>query len=184
VPELIAYAKANPGKANYASYGANTLNHLYGEQLKSLAGIDIVHVPYKGGAPAMADLLGGQVQMMFENIGIVLPLMKAGKIKALAVMAPQRVASASNIPTLAESKIDMGSGTWLGILAPANTPKPIVNKLHAQVVAALNTPELRKAFEERVIEPVGNTPEEFARHIQSETTQWKQLVAKVGLKPE
>jgi tripartite-type tricarboxylate transporter receptor subunit TctC len=144
----------------------------------------MVHVPYKGGAPAMADLLGGQVQMMFENIGIVLPLMKAGKIKALAVMAPQRVPAAPNIPTLAESKLDMGTGTWLGLLAPAKTPRPIVEKLHNEVVAALNTPELRKAFEERVIQPVGNSPQDFARHIQTETTQWKQLVAKAGLKIE
>lgn len=182
--ELIAYAKANPGKANYASFGTNTLNHLYGEQLKSLAGIDIVHVPYKGGAPAMADLFGGHVQMMFENIGLVLPLVKAGKIKPIAVMAPQRVPAAPNIPTLLESKIDMVNGTWLGFLAPAKTPKPIVQKFHAQVVATLNTPEVRKAFEERVIQPVGNTPEEFARHIRAETAQWKELVAKAGLKVE
>jgi tripartite-type tricarboxylate transporter receptor subunit TctC len=181
VQELIAYAKANPGKANYASFGNNTLNHLYGEQLKSLAGIDIVHVPYKGGAPAMTDLLGGQVQLMFENIGLVLPLMKSGKLKAIAVMAPQRLPSVPNLPTLAEHKIDMGNGTWLGLLAPAKTPKAIVDKLHDQIVAALNAPEVRKAFEDRVIEPVGNTPQEFAKHIQTETAQWKQLVAKAGL---
>jgi tripartite-type tricarboxylate transporter receptor subunit TctC len=181
VPELIGYAKANPGKVNYASFGTNTLNHLYGEQLKALAGIDIVHVPYKGGAPAMTDLLGGQVQLMFENIGLVLPLMKSGKLKAIAVMAPQRLPSVPNLATLAEHKIDMGNGTWLGLLAPAKTPKAIVDKLHDEVVAALNAPELRKAFEDRVIEPVGNTPQEFAKHIQTETAQWKQLVAKAGL---
>jgi tripartite-type tricarboxylate transporter receptor subunit TctC len=94
------------------------------------------------------------------------------------------VPGSPNLPTLAESKIDMGSGTWLGILAPAKTPKAIVEKLHAEIVAALATPELRKAFEDRVIQPVGNTPDEFARHIRTETTQWKALVAKVGLKPE
>jgi tripartite-type tricarboxylate transporter receptor subunit TctC len=180
-PELIAYAKANPGKANYASFGQNTLNHLYGEQLKTLAGIDMVHVPYKGGAPAMTDLLGGQVQMMFENIGVVLPLMKSGKVKAIAVMAPQRVPSVPSLPTLVENKIAMGSGTWLGLLAPAKTPKPIVDKLYAETVAALNAPELRKAFDDRVIQPVGNTPQEFAQFIQTETAQWKQLVAKAGL---
>lgn len=184
VAELIAYAKANSGKTNYASFGANTLNHLYGEMLKSLTGIDSVHVPYKGGAPAMADLLGGQVQFMFENIGIVVPLIKANRLKAIAVMAPQRVPTSPNIPTLAEARVDMGSGTWLGILAPVKTPKAIVEKLHAEVVAALATPELRKGFEERAIQAVGSTPDEFARHIRTETTQWRQLVAKMGLKPE
>ena len=184
VAELIAYAKANPGKANYASFGTNTLNHLYGEMLKSLTGINAVHVPYKGGAPAIADLLGGQVQFMFENIGVVLPHIKAGKLKALAVMAPQRVPGSPNLPTLAEARVDMGSGTWLGILAPAKTPRWIVARLHAEVVAALATPEVRKGFEDRVIQAVGSTPEEFGRHIRTETTQWRQLVATAGLKPE
>ena len=184
LPELVAYAKANPGKVNYASFGASTLNHLYGEMLKSMAGIDTVHVPYKGGAPALIDLLGGQVQYMFENIGLILPMVKAGKLKALAVMAPQRVPSASTIPTMAEAGLDMGSGTWLGLLAPAKTPKPIVERLRAEVVAALNSPELRKSFEERAIQPVGNTPAEFGGQIQREVTQWRQLAAKIGLKPE
>ena len=184
LPELVTYAKANPGKVNYASFGASTLNHLYGEMLKSKAGIDTVHVPYKGGAPALVDLLGGQVQYMFENIGLIIPMVKAGKLKALAVMAPQRVPSASTIPTMAESGLDMGNGTWLGLLAPAKTPKPIIDRLRAEVVAALNSPELRKSFEERVIQPVGNTPEEFGGQIQLEVTQWRQLAAKIGLKPE
>ena len=184
LPELVTYAKANPGKVNYASFGASTLNHLYGEMLKSKAGIDTVHVPYKGGAPALIDLLGGQVQYMFENIGLIIPMVKAGKLKALAVMAPQRVPSASTIPTMAESGLDMGNGTWLGLLAPAKTPKPIIDRLRAEVVAALNSPELRKSFEERVIQPVGNTPEEFGGQIQLEVTQWRQLAAKIGLKPE
>ncbi len=182
--ELIAYAKANPGKVNYASFGANTLNHLYGEMLKAAAGIDTLHVPYKGGAPALADLLGGQVQYMFENMGLVLPLVKAGKLKAIAVMAPQRLPAASTIPTMAEAGLDMGSGTWLGLLAPAKTPKLVIDRLRAEVVTALNSPELRKAFEERSIQPVGSTPDEFGRHIQNELTQWRQLAAKIGLKPE
>jgi tripartite-type tricarboxylate transporter receptor subunit TctC len=182
--ELVAYAKANPGKANYASFGTNTLNHLYGEMLKSLTGIEAVHVPYKGGAPAMIDLLGGQVQFMFENIGIVVPHIRAGKLKGLAVMAPQRVAVFPNMQTLAEAGADMGSGTWLGLLAPVKTPKRIVEKLHAEVVAALKSPEVRKGFEDRVIQPVGSTPDDFGRHIRSELTQWRQLVTKMGLKPQ
>jgi tripartite-type tricarboxylate transporter receptor subunit TctC len=184
LPELIAYAKANPGKVNYASFGTNTLNHLYGEMLKSMTGIDTLHVPYKGGAPALVDLLGGQVQYMFENAGLVLPMVKAGKLKALAVMAPQRLPGAGTIPTLAEVGVNIGNGTWLGLLAPAKTPKPVVERLHAEVVAALNTPELRKSFEERSIQPVGNTPDEFGRLIRLEVTEWRQLAEKIGLKSE
>ena len=184
VAELIAYAKANPGKINYSSFGNNTLNHLYGEMFKSAAGIDTLHVPYKGSTPALNDLLGGQVQYTFDNLGVVLPLVKAGRLKALAMMAPQRLPTANTVPTLAEAGLDMGSGTWLGLLAPAKTPKPIVDRLRAEVVTALNSPELRKTFEERSIVPVGDTPEEFGRLIQRETTQWRELVAKIGLKSE
>ena len=184
VAELIAYAKANPGKINYSSFGNNTLNHLYGEMFKAAAGINTLHVPYTGSTPALNDLLGGQVHYTFDNLGVVLPLVKAGRLKALAMMAPQRLPTASTIPTLAEAGLDMGSGTWLGLLAPAKTPKPIVDRLRAEVVTALNSPELRKTFEERSIMPVGDTPEEFGRLIQLETTQWRELVAKIGLKPE
>ncbi len=184
LPELIAYARANPGKVNYASFGANTLNHLYGEMLKAATGIDTVHVPYKGGAPALVELLGGQVQYMFENAGLVLPMVKAGKLKALAVMAPARLAGAATIPTLAEAGVNIGNGTWLGLLAPAKTPQPLINRLRAEVVAALNTPELRKSFEERMIQPVGNTPEEFGSLIRREVTEWRQLAGKIGLKSD
>jgi tripartite-type tricarboxylate transporter receptor subunit TctC len=180
--ELVAYAKANPGKVNYASFGNNTSNHLYGEMLRSITGIDTVHVPYKGGPPAVTDLLGGQVHYMFENVGGMMPLVRAGKLKALAVMAPQRLPGAPTVPTLAESGADMGHGVWLGLLAPAKTARPIVEKLHSEVVAALASPELRKAFEERSIQPVGSSPEEFARLILSETVQWRKLVEKMGLK--
>ncbi len=180
--ELVAYAKENPGKVNYASFGNNTSNHLYGEMLRSLTGIDTVHVPYKGGPPALADLLGGQVQYMFENVGVMLPLVKAGKLKAIAAMAAQRLPSAPTIPTLAESGAEMGHGVWLGLLAPAKTPRSIIERLHGEVVLALNTAELRKAFDERSIQPVGNTPEEFGNLIQSEAAQWRRLVEKIGLR--
>ena len=182
--ELIAYAKANPGKVNYSSFGTGTLNHLYGEMLKAKAGINTLHVPYKGSAPALADLLGGQVQYTFDNMGVVLPQVKAGKLKAIAVMAPQRVAQAPNVPTMAEAGVDMGSGTWLGLLAPAKTPKPIVERLQREVAALITTPEMRKLFEERSIVAVGNSPDEFGRLIQTEATQWRQLAQQIGLKPE
>lgn len=180
--ELVAYAKANPGKVNYASFGNNTSNHLYGEMLRSLTGIDTVHVAYKGGPPALADLLGGQVQYMFENVAVMLPLVKTGKLKAIAAMAPQRLPGAPAIPTLAESGTEMGHGVWLGLLAPAKTPRPVIERLHGEVVLALNSPELRKAFDERGIQPVGNTPEEFAGLIESEAVQWRRLAEKIGLK--
>ena len=183
VAELIAYAKANPGKINYASFGNSTSNHLYGEMLQAMTGIDTVHVPYKGGPPALTDLLGGQVQYMFENIGVVLPLVKAGKLKAIALMAAQRMPSVGAIPTLVEAGVNMDGGVWLGLLAPAKTAKPIVERLRGEVVVALNSPELRKAFEERSIQPIGNTPEEFGRLIQLEIAQWRRLAERIGLQP-
>lgn len=181
--ELVARAKANPGKINYASFGNNTLNHLYGAQLNAVTGMDTVHVAYKGSAPAIADLVGGQVQYMFDNAASVLPLVKAGKLKAIAVMAPQRLPTASTVPTLGEAGlVDFGTGTWLGVLAPAKTPKPIVDKLHDELAGVLRSPELTKQFEGRNIQPIANTPEEFGRLIQSEISKWQQLVAKIGLK--
>lgn len=180
--ELIAYAKANPGKVNYSSFGNNTLNHLYGEHLNAVAGIRTTHVPYKGSAPAMADLVAGQVHYMFDNAASILPLVKAGKLKAIAVMAPQRLPDAGSLPTIAESGLpDFGTGTWLGVLAPANTPPAIVNKLSKELSAVLHTPDMVRQFEERHIRPVGNSPEEFGRLIQSELTRWQAVVQKAGL---
>ena len=183
--ELIAYAKANPGKATYSSFGNNTLNHLYGEMLKANAGIDVQHVAYKGSTPSITDLVGGQVNYSFDNVGTVLPLVKAGKLKAIAVMSPQRLASAPAVPTMAEAGMpNFDVGTWLGVLAPAKTPKPVVDRIYAEIVAVLNSAELRKIFEDRSIVPVGNTPDEFGRLIGVEVNQWKTLAAKIGLKQE
>ena len=183
--EMKAYAKANPNKVNYASFGNNTLNHLYGEQLNVVTGMDTVHVAYKGGSPAVADLVSGQVQYMFDNAGSVMPLVKTGKLKAIAVMAPQRLASAPAVPTMAEAGApDFGSGTWLGILAPAKTPKAIVDKLHDELAAVLTSAEMGRMFEERAIRAVANTPDEFGTLIKSEVGKWQGLVAKLGLKME
>jgi tripartite-type tricarboxylate transporter receptor subunit TctC len=183
--ELIAYAKANPGKVNYSSFGQNTLNHLYGELLNVNAGINVTHVAYKGSTPALTDLVAGQVQYMFDNAATVWPHVKAGKLKAIAVMAPERLSIAPAVPTMTESGMpNFGTGTWLGVLAPAKTPKAVVDKLHAELTATLKTPELGKVFEDRSIQPVGNSPGEFSRLIQSEIAQWKALAAKAGLKLE
>jgi tripartite-type tricarboxylate transporter receptor subunit TctC len=183
--ELIAYAKANPGKVTYSSFGNNTLNHLYGEMLKANGGFDALHVPYKGSTPSITDLVGGQVNYTFDNVGTVLPLVKSGKLKAIAVMSPQRLPSAPEIPTMAEAGMpNFDVGTWLGVLVPAKTPKPIVDRIHAEVVAAINSPEVKKSFEDRSVVPVGNSPEEFGRLIARESAQWQNLAAKIGLKQE
>ncbi len=183
IAEMKDYAKANPNKVNYASFGNNTLNHLYGEQLNAVTGMDTVHVAYKGGSPAVADLVAGQVQYMFDNAGSVMPLVKTGKLKAIAVMAPERLAMAPNVPTMAEAGMgDFGSGTWLGILAPAKTPKAVVDKLHDELAAILSSAELASVFEERGIRPMAHSSGEFGNLIQSETGKWQKLVAKLGLK--
>jgi tripartite-type tricarboxylate transporter receptor subunit TctC len=183
--ELIAYAKANPGKINYSSYGNNTSNHLVGELFKATAGISTVHVPYKGSGPSIIDLMGGQVQYTFDTPAATLGHVKSGKLKAIAVATPQRITNAPNVPTMSESGLTgFVGGTWFGLLAPARTPQPIVDKIHAEVVAALQSPELRKAFEDRDIIPGGNTADEFGRFIQAEVAKWRDLAAKVGIVAE
>ena len=183
--ELIAYAKANPGKVNYSSYGNNTSNHLVGELFKATAGIDTVHVPYKGSGPSIIDLIAGQVQYTFDTPAATLAQVRAGKLKAIAVATPERLANAPGVPTMAESGLPgFIGGTWFGLLAPARTPKPIIDRLHAETAALLNGAELRRAFEERDIIPGGNTPEEFGRFIAAEVGKWKTLAARIGLQPE
>ncbi len=183
--ELIAYAKANPGKVNYSSYGNNTSNHLVGELFKASAGIDATHIPYKGSGPSITDLMGGQVQYTFDTPAATLGHVKSGKLKAIAVATPQRIANAPNVPTVSEQGlVGFVGGTWFGLLAPAKTPKPIVDKIHADVVAALNAPDLRKSFEDKDIIPGGNSADEFGQFIQKEVAKWRELAAKVGLKAE
>ena len=183
--ELIAYAKANPGKVNYSSYGNNTSNHLVGELFKATAGIDSVHIPYKGSGPSITDLMGGQVQYTFDTPAATLGHVRAGKLKAIAVATPQRIANAPNVPTMSEQGLTgFVGGTWFGLLAPAKTPKPIVDKIHADVVAALNSPDLRKSFEDKDIIPGGNSAEEFGQFIQKEVAKWRDLATKVGIRPE
>ena len=185
VAELIAYAKANPRKVNYSSYGNNTSNHLVGELFKVTAGIDTTHVPYKGSGPSIIDLIGGQVQYTFDTPAATMGLVRSGKLKALAVATPQRLANASAIPTMGEAGLPgFVGGTWFGLLAPAKTPRAIVDRIHAEASAALNSAELRKSFEDRDIIPGGNTPDEFGRFIQSEVAKWRDLATRIGLTPE
>jgi tripartite-type tricarboxylate transporter receptor subunit TctC len=183
--ELIAYAKANPGKVNYSSFGNNTSNHLVGELFKATAGIDTVHVPYKGSGPSIVDLMAGQVQYTFDTPAATWTQVKAGKLKAIAVTTTARLPSAPNVPTMGEAGLPgFVGGTWFGLLAPAKTPRPVIDRLNAEVAAVLHSPQFRKVFEERDIIPGGDSPEEFGRFIAAEVTKWRTLAARIGLQPQ
>ena len=150
-----------------------------------MAGIDSLHVPYKGSGPSIADLMGGQVQYTFDSPGVVLNLVKTGKLKAIAVTGSQRLANANTIPAMAESGYGaVIGGAWVGLLAPARTPRSIIDRVHAEVAAALQTAAMRTALEARSIQPVGDTPEEFGRFIQTEVAKWKEAVPRIGIRPE
>ncbi|HEY8049361.1 MAG TPA: tripartite tricarboxylate transporter substrate binding protein [Ramlibacter sp.] len=183
--EFIQYAKANPGKLNYSSFGKNTSNHLAGELFKSLTGVDAVHVPYKGSGPSITDLIGGQVQYTFDTPPAVLEQIRTGKLRALAVASKQRLPSAPDVPTFAEAGLpNFSGGTWFGLFAPARTPRALVDRINADTVAALNSPELVKSFNDKNIVPSPMTPEEFARFVQSEVAKWKALADKIGIVAE
>ena len=183
--ELVAYSKANPGKVSYGSLGNASINHLTGELFKLTAGIDAVHVPYKGGSPMLTDLAGGEIQFAFDSLGSTLPMIRSGKIKAIAVTGQQRLTSIANVPTTAEAGFPaVETGVWMGLFAPAKTPKNIISTMHAEAVQAINTPEMRKTLEDREIQPVGNTPEEFKSHIHVETLKKRELAARIGIKAE
>jgi tripartite-type tricarboxylate transporter receptor subunit TctC len=185
VRELIALAKAKPGALNFASFGNGTSNHLVGEAFRAATGTSIVHVPYKGSAPALADLLGGQVQMTFDAVPVVLPQVKAGKLKALAVATPKRSPLAPEVPTMDEAGVaGFVGGTWWGVLAPARTPAPVVQRLSQETATILHTPEVAQIFSERGFEPVGNTPAEFRAFIEAETRRWLKVAQDAAIKPE
>jgi tripartite-type tricarboxylate transporter receptor subunit TctC len=175
--ELIAYAKANPGKLSYGSAGTGTAHHLIGEQFNLLAGVDIVHVPYKGSAPAIADLMGGQVQVMYDTIASALPHIKAGKLRALAVAPGKRSAALPDIPTLSEAALPgFDVTTWFGALAPAKTPPEFVAKLNKEMVDILKMPDVAKRLADVGAEPVGNTPEQMTAQIRRETEEFGKIV--------
>lgn len=181
VKELIAYAKANPGKVSFASSGSGTSIHLSGEMFSQLAGVEMQHVPYKGSAPALTDLLGGQTAIMFDNMPSVIGHVKAGKLRPLAVTTPQRSPALPDVPTIAESGVPGYSATsWFGLLAPASTPAPVIAKLNASVLKALADPEVKKKLAEQGAEPHGEKPEQFAEFIRAETAKWGQTVKQSG----
>ena len=181
VTELIAYAKANPGKLSFASGGPGSPHHLYGELLKSMTGIEMTHVPYKGSAPALTDLIGGQVQLMFDNLPSSLPFIKAGKLRALAVTSGARAAALPDLPTLAESGLPgFEASSWFGVLAPAGTPRDIVAKLNGAIAGWLASPEAKEKLLAQGAIAAGGTPEDFARHIGAETSKWAKVVKASG----
>ena len=183
--ELISYAKANPGKLNLASPGAATLARLTGELFKQAAGIDLVLVHYKGGPPAVADLLGGQAQVMFANISDVIAQVKAGKLRALAVTTAKRSAIAPELPTLAESALPgFEVSTWQAVLAPAGTPREIVRRLNGEILKAMTLPEIREKFLSFGTDAAASTPEELARFLAAEVAKIGKIAKDVGAKIE
>ncbi|MEO8507545.1 MAG: tripartite tricarboxylate transporter substrate binding protein [Betaproteobacteria bacterium] len=186
VQELIAYAKANPGKVNFGSAGVGNTLHLAGELFKSTAGIDIVHVPYKGASAAMTDLVGGRIQMMIDLIQTPLANIQAGKLRPLGVTSTSRVSQLPQVPTIAESGLPgFEFATWIGIAAPAGTPKPIIDRIHQAMVKALAMPDLKEAFGKQGMVPAPSTsPEAFAKQIKSETARIAELAKNSGIKPE
>ena len=185
VAELIALAKAQPGKLNYASPGAGTSLHLAAELFKLSVGADIVHVPYKGGAQAQTEVAGGQTQMMFNVLPSALPLIKADKLKALAVTGPARAESLPEVPTMIEAGVSgYTATTWNGILATGGTPKPIIDKLNDALVRAMKTPEMKAALAKIGQDPAWSTPEEFATFLQEETAKWRKVIRAAGLKAQ
>ena len=177
VQEFVDYARKNPGKLTYASYGAGSAAHLIGELLKARAGIDLLHVPYKGGAPALTDLMGGQVDSYFSNAASGMSYVKSGKLRALAVTSAKRMAAMPDVPTLAESGFkDFEVLEWNGFFVPKGTPNDVVARLAKEVQAAVKDPATRQKLQGLGLDPVGSTPEEFGKFVQSEMTRWAGLV--------
>ncbi len=184
VSELLALARSQPGKLNYSSGGPGTTQHLTAEQFKTLAKVNITHVPYKGGNPALTALIAGEVQVNFANIKIVGGYIKAGKIRALAQTGRRRSDQMPDIPTMREAGLNMESDVWQGVLAPAATPRPIINRLGDLVVRAANDPEIRKHLIDQGADPIGNSPDEFAKKLKEEVAAWAEVVKASGATAE
>ena len=181
--ELIDYAKANPGKLNFASSGNGTSIHLSGELFKTMTGVKMSHVPYKGSSPALTDLIGGQVDLMFDNLPSSLPFIKAGKLRALAVTSTSRAAALPDVPTIAESGVPgFEASSWFGLLAPAGTPRNVVTKVNGDVAKWLASPDAKEKLAAQGANVAGGSPEDFAKHIQTETAKWAKVVKDSGAK--
>jgi tripartite-type tricarboxylate transporter receptor subunit TctC len=185
VSELITFAKQNPSKLNYASQGSGTTSHLTAELFKSMAGaLQITHVPYKGTAPALTDLLAGQVDMMFDNLGVSLPHVKSGKLKALAVASSQRFRSLPDVPALAETLPGFEAVAWFGIVGPPKTPSVIAEKVAGGVAEALRNPEVLRRLNDLSADPLGMSPADTAAFMRQETERWGAVIRSAGVKIE
>ncbi len=185
VKELVALAKAKPGTLNFGSGGSGTTEHLAGEMLNALAGISMQHVPFKGGAAVLPDLISGQISIFFVNQPFALPYIKAGTVKALGVASDERSAALPDVPTLAEAGLaDFRVSVWYGIMAPAGTPKAIVAQLNREIVAALAAPELRDRLQAMSLKPLPGTPEMFVAFFADEMTRWARVVKASGAKAD
>ena len=185
VADLVALGKASKDRLSYGSNGNGTAQHLIGTQFENLTGVDLLHVPYKGSGPLTTDLLGGQVAMSFDTITPVLPHVKAGKLRALAVTTAKRSSALPEVPTLAEAGLKgFDIGTWFGVLAPAATPREITAKLSAEMIKAIHSSEFKKRMDEIGAEPIGDTPDQMARRIKDETEKFAGLVKRANVQIE
>jgi tripartite-type tricarboxylate transporter receptor subunit TctC len=185
VPELVALAKAKPGSLTYASFGVGSSSHLLMELFCMTAGVEMVHVPYKGSAPASADLLAGQVMMMFDSMQAHMPHARAKRVRVLGIAAPRRSPAAPEVPTLAEAGLaGVEGGSWYGLLAPAGTPRDIVDRLNAEMRIALGSPEMKQRLESVGVDAVGNSPAEFAAQIRNDIEKWGRVVRGASVKTD
>lgn len=185
IAEFIAYARANPGRLNYASNGNGSSSQLAAVMFDSMAGVDMVHVPYKGLSPALTDLLSGRVQLMFSSVVAILPHIKAGRLRGLAVTGAKRLASLPELPTIAEAGLPgYEASSWYGILAPAGTPRDIVVKLNAELAKALDQPEVRASLLAEGAEPAGGSPEQFEAHIRAEKERLGKIIRDANIRME
>jgi tripartite-type tricarboxylate transporter receptor subunit TctC len=185
LPELIKLAKATPQKFNYSSFGEGSSSHLIGEMFKRQAGIEMVHVPYKGGAPALAAVMGGEVQMTFANLSVALAQVRAGKLRGIAVTSAKRAAALPEVPTVAESGLPGFEATaWVAIVAPRATPRTIVQKVNADVRAELADKDMIAQLAAQGLEPAGGTPEALGQHLRAEVELWRKVIREAGVRAQ
>ena len=183
MPELIEYAKKNPGKLSNGSSSNGSPGHVGGELFKFMTGTDILHVPYKGGAQAINDLVAGHVQLMFESLNSISSVARSGRVRGLAVSGARRSPAFPDFPTVAEAGVPgYDAGTWSGVIAPAGLPRPILDKLNAAVNRAISSPAFKERFGQIGDEPAGGTPEEFAETIRKDSAKWAEVIRRSGAK--
>ena len=183
--DFIAAAKSQPGKIVMGSGGTGSTSHIAGEFFQLRTGVKLTHVPYKGTGPALADLVGGQIQCIFSPVAAAIPLVTAGRVRALAISSAKRAAIVPDVPTFEETGVaDFRVGGWYGILAPAGTPRPVVLRLNKEIVAAVQAPEVKSRFDDALVTPGTGTPEEFTAFLKAEAARWSQLIKTVGIKAD